>query len=241
VRVIVASGMSFTSFFTVVGAYEYFPTVYEENGTTVVGNLEHLSDIFGFHARHHIWLDVQEGTDGQAVFKAVPDMKRGIVAVRQGDAPALIAEEKAKMERVGVFGTLSIGFMAAVVMAGLGLLLYSYASLRERLYRLAVLRAIGLSLRQIAVQVTMEYALLTICGAAVGAFIGAAASTFFAPFFTVTGEEEVPLPPLIPIVDQRHTVYLVVIFVVVMVLLGVIVIARTFSRRNFDLLRAHWG
>jgi hypothetical protein len=29
--------------------------------------------------------------------------------------------------------------------------------------------------------------------------------------------------------------------VVVMVLLGMIVTARTFSRRNFDLLRAHWG
>jgi ABC-type antimicrobial peptide transport system permease subunit len=168
-------------------------------------------------------------------------MKRGIVAVRQGDAPALIAEEKAKMERVGVFGTLSIGFMAAVVMAGLGLLLYSYASLRERLYRLAVLRAIGLDLRQIAIQIMMEYALLTICGATIGALIGVAASTFFAPFFTISGKEGVLLPPLIPIVDQRHIAYLIVIFVAVMVLLGVIVIARTFSRRNFDVLRAHWG
>jgi putative ABC transport system permease protein len=153
----------------------------------------------------------------------------------------MIAEEKTKMERVGVFGTLSIGFMAAVAMAGIGLLLYSYASLRERLYRLAVLRAIGLDLRQIAIQITMEYALLTICGAAVGAFIGTTASTFFAPFFTVTGEKGFPLPPLIPTVEQQHIVYLTVAFAVVMVLLGIIVIARTFSRRNFDMLRAHWG
>ncbi|MBN1979326.1 MAG: hypothetical protein JW918_18165, partial [Anaerolineae bacterium] len=87
----------------------------------------------------------------------------------------------------------------------------------------------------------MEYAILTICGAAVGAFIGATASTFFAPFFTVTGEEGFPLPPLIPVVDQQHIAYLTVAFAVVMVLLGVIVIARTFSRRNFDMLRAHWG
>jgi ABC-type antimicrobial peptide transport system permease subunit len=145
------------------------------------------------------------------------------------------------MERVGVFGTLSIGFMAAVAMAGIGLLLYNYASLRERLYRLAVLRAIGLDLRQIAIQITMEYALLTICGAVIGAFIGTTASTFFAPFFTVTGEEGFPLPPLIPTVEQQHIVYLTVAFTVIMVLLGIIVIARTFSRRNFDMLRAHWG
>jgi putative ABC transport system permease protein len=241
VRVVAARGTSFTSFFTVVGTYKYFPTVYEEDGSTVIGNLEHLSDLFGFYARHHIWLDVQEGTDGQAVFQAIPEMRRGIEAIRQRDAPALIAEEKTKMERVGVFGTLSIGFIAAVAMAGIGLLLYSYASLRERLYRLAVLRAIGLDLWQIAIQITMEYTLLTVCGAAVGAFIGAVASKFFAPFFTVTGEERVPLPPLMPIVDQQHIACLTGIFAIVMVLLGVIVIARTFSRRNFDMLRAHWG
>jgi putative ABC transport system permease protein len=241
VRVLAARGTSFTSFFTVVGAYEYFPTVYEEDGPTVIGNLEHLSDVFGFYARHHIWLDVQEGTDGQAVFQAIPEMQRGIEAIRQRDAPALIAEEKTKMERVGVFGSLSIGFMAAVAMAGIGLLLYSYASLRERLYRLAVLRAIGLDLWQIAIQITMEYTLLTVCGVAVGAFIGAVASTFFAPFFTVTGEEGVPLPPLMPIIDQQHIACLTGIFAIVMVLLGVIAIARTFSRRNFDMLRAHWG
>jgi putative ABC transport system permease protein len=241
VRVVVARGTSFTSFFTVAGTYEYFPTVYEEDGPTVIGNLDHLSSVFGFYARHHIWLDVQEGADGQAVFDAVPEMKRGIAAIRQRDAPAMIAEEKTRMERVGVFGTLTIGFMAAVAMAGMGLLLYSYASLRERLYRLAVLRAIGLSLWQIAIQITLEYTLLTISGAAVGAFIGTVASTFFAPFFTVTGEAGFPLPPLIPIVNQQHIAYLTATFVVAMVLLGMIVIARTFSRRNFDLLRAHWG
>jgi hypothetical protein len=241
VRVVPARGMSFTSFFTVAGTYEYFPTVYEEDGATVIGNLEHLSRVFGFHARHYIWLDVPGGTDGQAVFEAIPAMKRGIEAIKQRDAPALIAEEKTKIERVGVFGTLSIGFMAAVAMAGTGLLLYSYASLRERLYRLAVLRAIELNLWQIAIQVTLEYTLLTISGAAVGAFIGAMASTFFAPFFTLTGEADVPRPPLIPVIDQRHVAYLTAIFVAVMVALGVIVIARTFSRRNFDLLRAHWG
>jgi putative ABC transport system permease protein len=241
VRVVVAQGTSFTSSFTVVGTYEYFPTVYEEDGMTVIGNLDHLSNVFGFYARHNIWLDVHEGADGQAVFEAVSKMKQDIEATRQRDASAMIAEEKTKMERVGVFGTLSIGFMAAVAMAGIGLLLYSYASLRERLYRLAVLRAIGLDLRQIAIQITMEYALLTICGAVIGALIGAAASAFFAPFFTVTGERGFPLPPLIPVVEQQHIAYLTVAFAIVMVLLGIIVIARTFSQRNFDMLRAHWG
>jgi alpha-galactosidase/6-phospho-beta-glucosidase family protein len=67
------------------------------------------------------------------------------------------------------------------------------------------------------------------------------ASTFLAPFFTVTGEEEVPLLPLNPIADQRNAAHLIVIFAVITVLLGPIVTAGTFSRRKFDVLRAHLG
>jgi putative ABC transport system permease protein len=238
-KVAVDSGLRVNTLFTVVGAYDYFPTVYEEGEVTVIGNLEHLSNAIGVPAKHHIWLRVQEGTDGQAVFRAVPGT--GVVAGRQRDAPALIAEEQAKVERVGVFGTLSVGFLAAVAMAGIGLSLHNYASLRERLFRLAVLRALGLRRRQVVIQVMMEYALLTVCGAAAGAFIGAAASELFAPFFTVTGEEGIPLPPLIPIIARQDVVYLAVVFVAVMVLLGVVLIARAFSRRHFDILKAHWG
>lgn len=240
-KVMVGSGLRVNSLFTVVGTFKYFPTVYEEEeGMTVIGNLEYLSVAIGVPPQHHIWLRMQEGSDGQAVFKAAYTTL-GIEATRQGDAYALIAEEQAKVERVGVFGTLSVGFLAAVAMAGLGLLLYSYASLRERLFGLAVLRAIGLSLRQVVIQVMMEYALLTACGAVAGTIIGAAASEFFVPFFTVTGAAVVALPPLVPIIARQDIAYLIAIFVVVMVLLGVIVIARAFSRRNFDLLRAHWG
>ena len=45
------------------------------------------------------------------------------------------------MERVGIFGTLTVGFLASAAMAILGLLLYSYASLRDRVYRFSVLHA----------------------------------------------------------------------------------------------------
>jgi len=240
-KVTVGPGLKVNSLFTVVGTFEYFPTVYEEEeGMAVIGNLEYLSVAIGVPPQHRIWLRAQEGSDGQAVFRAAYTTM-GVEATRQGDAHALIAEEQAKVERVGVFGTLSVGFLAAVAMAGLGLLLYSYASLRERLFGLAVLRALGLSLRQVVIQVMMEYALLTACGAIAGTIIGAAASKFFVPFFTVTGAAAVALPPLIPIIARQDIAYLVAIFTVVLVLLGVIIITRAFSRRNFDLLRAHWG
>jgi ABC-type antimicrobial peptide transport system permease subunit len=142
---------------------------------------------------------------------------------------------------VGIFGTLSVGFLAAIVIAAMGLLVYSYASLQERLFRFAVLRAVGLMRHQVIGQAILEYAFLTACGAIAGAFIGVTASELFVPFFRVTGERGTPLPPLIPIVAQQDINRLAVTFAGVMVLMGVAVIARIFSRRHFDVLRGHWG
>jgi putative ABC transport system permease protein len=225
--------------FTVAGTYKYFPTVYEEDRVAVIGNLDHLSNLMGTPLPHHIWLRIQDDADGQAVLKAVS--KTGVDAVRRRDARALIAEEQAKTERVGVFGTLSVGFLAAVVMAAMGLLIYNYASLQERLFRFAVLRAVGLRYWQIVGQVVLEYGLLTAWGAAVGALVGIAASELFVPFFRVTGEQRTPLPPLLPVIAQQDISRLAVIFVGIMILMGAIVIARALSRRHFAMLRGHWG
>jgi putative ABC transport system permease protein len=225
--------------FTIAGTYKYFPTVFEEDRVAVIGNLEYLSTLFGTLPPHHIWLRTWEGADGKAVLRAVS--KTGVDALRQRDARALIAEEQAKTERVGIFGTLSVGFLAAIVIAAMGLLVYSYASLQERLFRFAVLRAVGLMRHQVIGQAILEYAFLTACGAVAGASIGVAASELFVPFFRVTGERGTPLPPLLPLVAQQDINRLAVTFAGVMVLMGVAVIARIFSRRHFDVLRGHWG
>jgi putative ABC transport system permease protein len=228
-------GMVFTSPFTVAGTYEYFPTVYEDEQFAVIGNMGFLSNLMGTALPHNLWLQVNQAADRKAVMKAVWSL--GIGTGQVDDARALIEEQQAGMERVGVFGTLSVGFIAAVAMAAIGLMLYTYASLRDRLYRFAVLRAMGLKRSQVVGQVILEYALLTAFGAAVGALIGMAASELFVPFFKVTGEQGVPLPPLIPTVATDQVQQLVFAFVGIVVLLQVPVVARALSWRNFRRLR----
>ncbi len=223
-----------SSTFIVAGTYRYFPTVYEDQ-ITVIGNLEHLFSFFGATFPHQIWLRVAEGTDGKTLLAAVP--KKGVEAVRQRDARALIAEEQARMERVGVFGTLSVGFLAAAIMAAMGLLLYSYASLRERLYRFAVLRAVGLLRRQIVGQVILEYSTLTAYGAVAAVVIGSLASQLFIPFFRITSERGVPLPPLLPVIAQDRIVPLAVAFASAMVLMELAVVAVALYRRLFEVVR----
>jgi ABC-type antimicrobial peptide transport system permease subunit len=147
------------------------------------------------------------------------------------DAGALIGEEKAKTERVGVFGTLSVGFLAASAMALAGLLINTYASLNERLHSFAVLHAIGLQRRQILGQVFIEYITITAYGAAGGAVIGTIAAYLFSPFFRIAGIKNAPLPPLLPVVPENQIVQLAVTFALVMIGLELLVITAALVSR----------
>ncbi len=222
--------------FTVAGTFRYFPTVYEEERVTFIGNLDHLNFHIGMTMPHNIWMRLDPRANGQDVLRQIPGQLQ-IATGRERDVPGMIAEEQGKFERVGVFGTLSVGFLAAVVMAVMGLLIYTYASLRERLHRFTILRAIGLLQRQIAGQVVMEYAFLTAYGSLAGALIGAFASSLFVPLFRFTGEQTVPLPPLIPIIAADQVRFLITIFVGVIIGLEVLVITRALSKRAFSMLK----
>jgi putative ABC transport system permease protein len=242
-RVSINYEFSVNARFKVAGTYKYFPTVYEEDEVTFIGNLDYLSFFVGMVVPHDIWLRFDPRIPGDTVLDPIPT-QFGLRTMGEKDARGIISNELAKLERVGVFGTLTIGFMAAVVMAIMGLLIYTYASLSERLNRFTILRAIGLLRQQITGQVIMEYAFLTAYGSIAGALIGISASELFVPLFRVAQQEGVsgvPLPPLIPIVAYDKVQYLVLGFVGAIVFLEISVITRALSRRAFSMLKSAFG
>ncbi len=231
--------------FKVVGTFKYFPTVYEDERITFIGNLDYLSFFVGMVVPHDIWLRFDPRIDGDTVLDPIP-MRFTLNTIDEKDSRDLINTELAKLERVGVFGTLSIGFMAAVVMAVMGLLIYTYASLSERLHRFTILRAIGLLRRQVTGQVIMEYAFLTAYGSIAGALIGISASELFVPLFRVAEQQgvsasRVPLPPLFPVVAYDKVQWLVIGVVAAIIILEIAVITRALSKRAFSLLKGAFG
>ncbi|MEZ4680135.1 MAG: FtsX-like permease family protein [Caldilineaceae bacterium] len=263
VRVRLADGISITRAFRIAGIYRYFPTV--QNGEVViVGNLEYLFTEAGAEFEHQIWLRtikpangviadgviadgvIADGViaDGVIADKVLFDAVKttGVEPILQRSARAGIAADQARLERVGIFGTLTVGFVAATVMAMLALLVHNYASLQERLYQFGVMRAIGLWRTQVIVQVIIEYGILTAYGAIVGATIGLNTSQIFAPFFRIPEANGIPLPPLLPIIAEDATTTLGVTFALLMILCELFVITRALTSRVFAALRmGHQG
>jgi putative ABC transport system permease protein len=232
-------GVSIRDQFTIVGVYTYFPTA-QSDPVVVVGNMEYIISYFGITMPHRIWMRLKPGADPDAVMEAVKTT--GIEGVDVQTVTAILGTEQAQLERVGVFGTLTVSFLAATLMAGLGLLTYSYASLHERLYQFSVLRAVGLRRGEIIGQVALEYIVLTAYGALAGVGCGVLAAYLFVPFFRISVGSGAQLPPLIPIIAQNQIAPLAIAFSIVMIVLELIIISSAFYARLFEALRmGHQG
>jgi putative ABC transport system permease protein len=223
--------------FTIAGTFRYFPTVYEEaeGETAVIGNLDFLFEQIGGVLLHNIWLTIDPDADQAAMYEQVEKM--GVFISRWVDLRRETAIEQARVERIGIFGTLTIGFLAAAVLSGIGLLVYNYASLQERLFRFTILRAVGLSLSQIISQVAIEYLVLMVYSVAGGAGIGIWASTLFIPFFQAADQNVLNPPRLIPLVAYDDIIRISSAFTVVLVAAQIAVIFAALRRGVFQALR----
>jgi predicted lysophospholipase L1 biosynthesis ABC-type transport system permease subunit len=115
---------------------------------------------------------------------AVDDERAAAVAETLREIPfqsAMVApqHERAQILRtdpvaLGMIGALSIGFVAAIVFALIGFVTSAAVSVRERLTEFALLRAIGLSPRQLAGWLLLEHGFLLAVSLVFGTLLGLA-------------------------------------------------------------------
>ena len=180
----------------VVGSFDLFPTWYPEDGPLFVGNLDYLFEQAGGQFPYDVWLK----TDGDIDYEHMAEdmYGRGLMHWGRWDAPLIrIASEEKQPERQGLFGLLSVGFIAAALLTVLGFLLYALFSFRRRFIELGVLRAIGLSSRQMTAFLAWELAFLILVGLAAGTGLGVWVSRLFIPYLQVGIGASASVPPFV--------------------------------------------
>jgi putative ABC transport system permease protein len=123
----------------------------------------------------------------------------------------MIDGEQGRPERQGLFGLLSVGFLAAAALTVLGFLVYAVVSFRRRFIELGMLRAVGLSVTQMALFLTGEQAIVILTGAGLGTALGVLASQLFIPFLQVGTDKYAQVPPFVVQIawGQLWTIYAV--------------------------------
>src|SRR5262249_25251699 len=144
--------------FVVAGYLKLFPTTYPEEAPFMVGNLDYAFEQQGGQYPYEVWLRLRDRTPSKTVMAGAADL--GLKVSPEAYAPDDISLEQNRPERQGLYGLLSVGFVAAAALTALGFLFYSLLSFQRRFVELGTLRAIGLSTGQLSALLGWEQALL---------------------------------------------------------------------------------
>jgi hypothetical protein len=98
---------------------------------------------------------------------------------------------------VGIIGALGLGAIAAALFALIGLAVAASVSARQRQSEFALLRALGLSRRQLTGWLWLENGSLALVSLVAGTVLGAVISLVVLPNVTVTGDGLPPTPPVV--------------------------------------------
>ena len=100
---------------------------------------------------------------------------------------------------LGIIGALGLGAIAALAFAAIGFVVSATVTTSERITEFAILRALGLSGRELAACVSLENAFLLVFGLIAGSALGLVLAWLVLPFATLTetGATAVPSPQIV--------------------------------------------
>lgn len=208
--------------FQIVGATDLFPTAYPQNGAFFIANLDYIFEALGQELPYTVWLATEEGVDVEELTAQLNEIGYRVLGVQ--DARALINKAQRKPERIGLFGFLSVGFVATTGLSMLALIIYAVLSFRQRFVQLGILRAIGLSSRQLAFSLGSEQILITATGIAIGSYLGLLSSYLFIPFLQVGYTPADLFPPFVVRIAWNDVSIIVTVLVAMLLIATVSVI-----------------
>ena len=231
---LIVEGVSRPIRFTITGVLNYFPTLYPEDGHFFVGNLDHIYRTIG-NRPYDIWMRLAGAADPATILDTL--RARGFIITAATDSRWETAVWRTDPQRTALFGILSLGFIVAIVISGLGFLLHALFALRQRILQFGLLRAIGLSTSQITAVVVFEKLFLVMLAAAGGTLIGALTAALFVPLLQIGTAVHGSTPPFVvaPAWGQAVKIYLA--FVVMVTVTLAIVIGQLRQLRIYEAIK----
>jgi putative ABC transport system permease protein len=195
---------------TIVGAFDYFPTWYPDEGPLLVGNLDYFFEQVGGEFPYDVWLKTDPQTDYPALVENVRSLYLRLL--HEKVTPLELVTEQRRPERQGFFGLLSVGFASLALMTVLGFLLYALFSFRRRFIELGMLRAVGLSSFQMMIFLASELAVLILTGLGAGTGLGIWVSNLFIPHLQAGATLATRIPPFIVQIDWGSVFQIYILF-----------------------------
>lgn len=200
--------------FVIVGILPYWPSQYPDQAPFFIANLDYIYDQAPI-TPYEVWLKMKPDAKVAPIVTAL--QAKGIELASLKDVRNELIIQKKLPARGGVFGILSLGFLVSVIVSLIGYMLYWFFNLSSRVVQFGVLRAMGLSRKQLTGMLLLEQGFTAGLSIALGIGIGKLTSYFFLPFLQTSQNVKTQVPPFRVVFDSKDTyqLYFVVAFMMI--------------------------
>lgn len=227
---------------TILAFVDYFPSIDPAEQTEVsrstetvrkdfvIANYNYIRKLTEFQP-YQIWLKMEEGATSEELYEDITE--KNIKIQKITDCSQLLIAEKTDPDLQGMNGALTMGFVVIMLMTVIGFLIYWIISIRSRTLQFGVLRAMGVTFKEIIATLGYEQLLVSVASIAAGFVIGGIASDLYIPLFRTMYDAADQTPPFIVRGDAGDYIKMYVI-IAIMLLGGFAVLGGIIRRININ-------
>ncbi|RUS48394.1 ABC transporter permease [Cohnella sp. AR92] len=212
--------------FIVAAVLPYWPAQYPDKSPFLIANLDYIYDEAPM-VPYDVWLKMDPDAKIAPIVPILQD--KGIEIASISDARSELITQSKHPARGGVFGILSLGFLVTIIVSLSGYILFWFFNLSGRIVQIGILRAMGLSRRQLTGMLLLEQLFTAGLSIGLGIGIGKLTSLLFLPFLQTTDNATGQIPPFRVVFDNVDTNRLYVV-VGVMMAIGVAMLVAHIRR-----------
>lgn len=228
--------------FTVFGIIDYFPTfnpnpplgsVNASDKETkanapmlIVGHLSRIQLQLGLEP-YQVWLKLAPGASTEELYAGIEQARLNLTSIVNTRADLTAAKNDPFL--MALNGVLTLGFIISILISFVGFLLYWVLSLKGRTLQNGILRAVGLSLRQLVAMLALEQLLTSGAAVLIGIGVGNIASRLYVPNFQIAFNPGSLVPPFHVMFDPVDFIRLYTV-VGIMLVLGIGILTYMLSR-----------
>ncbi len=163
---------------------------------------------------YEVWIKLKDGASSEALYNDIKAKRLPIESIT--DTSQLLIAEKNKPQLQGMNGSLTLSFVVIMTMTVIGFLIYWILSIKSRTLQFGILRAMGMTFREMVGMIGCEQLLVSGVSLAVSFIIGGIASDLFVPLFRSMYSPADRVPPFIVAASQSDYVKLYILIVVML-------------------------
>jgi ABC-type lipoprotein release transport system permease subunit len=223
---------------TVIDAIDYFPTLDTINERYLIADLASLSryanleTTVGEFRPNEVWLSTNDNEAQRIELLDTLARNEPFSLSFVHDRAELLAQSQVDpLVNAGWRALLFMVFAAVLILSGLGFLVHTYVSFRSREVQFALMRTIGISMRQLVTLVWVEQVLVIGAGVALGTWMGGRLGAIVMPYLGHDDQGSQVLPPYVVQVDwgTLAITYAAMALVFTLIIAGVIWFIRRIS------------